>query len=609
MRVSKLSILNFRSVASAELYFSGHTLIVGGNNVGKSTVCEALDLTLGADRLNRPSPVDEFDFHNAQYIEADGQTIRPIRIEVVLTDLTEDIKRLCGGEALEFWKDGEQRVLDEGEIGLVDDPGVQPCLRLVTIAQYDEEEDEFVARTIFAHGEGPEETRKAISAKIKRAIGFLYLRTHRTGSRALSLERGSLLDNILRLKGLRAGLWEKVRDRLGKLDPPIEDCATELRPVLDQIESRLGQYISAEAPEQGTRLHVSQLTREHLRKTLSFFLTTQEGQCAVPFQEAGTGTINTLMLALLSFLAEIKTDNVIFAMEEPEIALPPHTQRRIANYLLTKTSQCFVTSHSPYVIECFEPQSILRLARDKASVLTGIPVNLPASMKTKTYRSQLRRAIAEAMLGRGVIVGEGQTEQYALFAVAQKLEDADANLFPLDLAGITVVNSEGDGNLETMGHFFKELDIPAFAFYDRKQRTTEDIQKIQAAFTASTEIPFKGAETMLASEVNTDRQWDFLEVLRSEDTDSRLGIPPTRPIDEKLRELTVAILKRLKGERGAARLIELCSVGELPQTPVAFLHDIYERFPRPKVKEVAVDDSGAAATDSAAKSAEIDTEN
>jgi putative ATP-dependent endonuclease of the OLD family len=98
----------------------------------------------------------------------------------------------------------------------------------------------------------------------------------------------------------------------------------------------------------------------------------------------------------------------------PEIAIPPHTQRRIAQYLLTRTAQCFVTSHSPYVIECFEPASIVRLTRDEAGVLRAVPVSLPAAMKAKTYRSQLRRAIAEAMLGQAVIVVEGMTELLAL---------------------------------------------------------------------------------------------------------------------------------------------------------------------------------------------------
>jgi len=44
MRVSRLQIENFRGTKEAELHFSGHTLLIGGNHVGKSTICEALDL-------------------------------------------------------------------------------------------------------------------------------------------------------------------------------------------------------------------------------------------------------------------------------------------------------------------------------------------------------------------------------------------------------------------------------------------------------------------------------------------------------------------------------------------------------------------------------------
>ena len=47
MKVRRLEIENFRSVASGMITFSDNTLLVGGNNIGKSTVCEALDLALG----------------------------------------------------------------------------------------------------------------------------------------------------------------------------------------------------------------------------------------------------------------------------------------------------------------------------------------------------------------------------------------------------------------------------------------------------------------------------------------------------------------------------------------------------------------------------------
>lgn len=594
MRVSRLSIENFRGIAKAELHFTGHTLLVGGNNVGKSTICEALDLVLGPDRLNRTPPVEEFDFRNASYLAADGETPIPIRIEAVLTDLTEDIRNMCAA-SLEFWHKAQHRLLGEGEVELVDYPDVEPCLRLVTSARYDIEEDQFVARTTYGRAnEEPGEEPKPIPIRVKRAIGFLYLRTIRTGSRALSLERGTLLDNILRMKEARKGMWESIRTRLASLDPPIDEDATELGPILDEIESRLAEYIAPGSEGRSTRLFVSQLTREHLRKTIAFFLTMGQGESAVPFQQAGTGTLNTLVLALLTFIADLKKDNVIFAMEEPEIALPPHTQRRIANYLLEETSQCFVTSHSPYVIERFEPDGIVKLSRNEAGELVGLPIKLPAGMKAKNYRQNFRRAIAEAMLGQGVIVGEGVTERDALLVVAQRMEAADQDRFPLDVAGIAVISADGDGNLEKLGAFFKEIGVPAFALFDRKNRTDDDIAALEGLYVVARQIAQKGAETLMAAETPLDRQWLYLDALRAEDTEGRFGIPAVRPADDTLRALTISTLKGLKGEGGAARLLELCDTHELPPTIVAFMQEVYARYPRPKRKLLNAAVEGAA---------------
>lgn len=595
MRVSQLTIENFRGVKKAALQFTGHTLLIGGNNVGKSTVCEALDLVLGPDRLNRSPPVEEFDFRNAGYLAADGETPVPIRIQAILTDLTDDIKTMCATN-LELWHKVERRLLGEGEIAAADDPNVEFCLRLITIAKYDIEDDQFVARTVYGRGEEDADGEpKAIPSRVKRSIGFLYLRTIRTGSRALSLERGTLLDNILRMKEARKGMWESIRTRLASLDPPIDAEATELGPILEEIETRLAEYIAPGGDGRSTRLFVSQLTREHLRKTISFFLTMGKGEGAVPFQQVGTGTLNTLVLALLTFIAEIKRDNVIFAMEEPEIALPPHTQRRIANYLLEETSQCFVTSHSPYVIERFEPDGIVKLNRNEHGDLSGTAIKLPTGMKAKNYRQNFRRAIAEAMLGQAVIVGEGITEQDALLVVAQKMEDHNPDLFQLDVAGVSVINADGDGNLEKMGAFFKEIGVPAFAFFDRKKRTADDIKALQDTYVVACEISHKGAEAMMADEVTVARQWQYLDALREQDTDGQFGIPRARPDDPAIRALTVSTLKGLKGEGGAARLLELCTPAELPATLTRFLSDIYQRYPKPKRKKPEPDAAAAAA--------------
>ena len=68
MRIRSLELSNFRSVAEGKVTFPGHMVIIGGNSVGKSTTCEALDLLLGPERLSRSSPIDEHDFFERRYL-------------------------------------------------------------------------------------------------------------------------------------------------------------------------------------------------------------------------------------------------------------------------------------------------------------------------------------------------------------------------------------------------------------------------------------------------------------------------------------------------------------------------------------------------------------
>ncbi len=586
MQVSRLILKNFRCIKEAELDFHGHTLLLGANNVGKSTVCEALELALGPDRQRRFPVVEEYDFYNTAYLDEQEEPIE-IRIEILLTNVTPTIRRACNNY-LERWNPDDRSTLTRGDIDKVDNAKFDWCIRLLTIARYNKDEDEFEAATYYANSYDPNnEQDSRVPRTIKRSFGFLYLRTLRTGSRALSLERGSLLDVILRIQNLRTGIWEQIRRRLGTLDPPIDDGTETLPRVLKTIEARLAEYIKISKPGESTRLFVSQLTREHLRKTLSFFISVTKDQQPVPFQNVGTGTINMLVLALLSFIAELKEENVIFAMEEPEIALPPHTQRRIATYLLTKTTQCFVTSHSPYVIEAFDPEQIVILRRDEQAKLTGTRVTLDADVKAKTYRRYIRRGFAEALLGCGVIVAEGITEQMVLQAVAEKLEADDSEKYPLDLSGVTIITTDGDGSIAEFGRFFVSLDLPTFAFFDNKKRPEKDqVALDQAGFQILNEIPFAGMEDLLATEVPLQRQWAYLDQVRTSGTAPNDGIPATQPSEEVVRNKTRQVLKGGKGSGRAAELIEQCDVSELPSTIVGFLNQIYNQFPTPEIPEI-----------------------
>ena len=77
MKVRRVSISNFRGMRSGSVLLDTRSLLVGGNAVGKSTVCEALDLVLGLERLYRRPVIDEYDFHQALY--RGGEPGGPIR--------------------------------------------------------------------------------------------------------------------------------------------------------------------------------------------------------------------------------------------------------------------------------------------------------------------------------------------------------------------------------------------------------------------------------------------------------------------------------------------------------------------------------------------------
>lgn len=584
MKVVQLSITNFRSIQSADLQFDGHTLLVGPNNVGKSTICEALDLVLGPDRISRFPPVEEFDFHNANYLQAptaeDAEpTPVPIRIAVILTDISAEVENRCG-QHLEFWNTVERRILGAGDAAQANPPLVVSCLRLETQARYNPDEDEFEAQTYFTHSPNAEpDELDRVGKDIKRLFGFLYLRAVRTGSRALSLERGSLLDVILRLRGTRAGLWEKAIERLRDLN--IEQDATNIQPVLQSIEARLGKYIATDVPGRTTKLHVSQLTREHLRKTMAFFLAMSQDQQPVPFQQVGTGTLNVLVLALLSFIAELKPSSVIFAMEEPEIAVPPHTQRRIADYLIQKTTQAFATSHSPFIIERFEPEQTLLLSRGPDSSVVGRRVSDSSGLKGNDFRRYARRGLTECMLGKGAVVVEGLTEFHALPVVARKMEEANEDLQPLDIAGVAFFDAESEGQMPKFGNFFKSLGLRTFGFYDLAARSPQKKLELTNAYDIDCEHKYAGFEALVIAEVPIDRQWSFLDDLRQTGDCGNFAIPAARPADDAVRNLVMTGLKGNKGAGWAARLLDGCEVHDLPATVTAFLGQIYANFPKP----------------------------
>lgn len=584
MQIRRLTMSNFRSVATGEVLFSEHTVLIGTNSVGKSTVCEALDLLLGPDRLSRANAINEHDFFQRTYLDENGEPIK-IELEAVLTDLTPELEAKYRAHR-EYWDTKNEILLDEeNEPEDTELDHVVPALRIIFEGAYDKEEDEFSAQTFFA-SPPPEdgESRARVSRPTKREFGFIYLRALRTGARALSLERGSLLDIILRLKeDDRSAMWEQTLDQLESLDPPI-DQIPQLKSILEDIDERARRFIPLTEDGKAFRLFPSALTREDLRHSITLFGSSERSNTPVPYWRLGSGVINALVFSLLTFIAQLKK-NVIFAMEEPEIAIPPHTQRRIVKFLRSRMHQAILTTHSPFVLEQFEPEDVVILNRNTKCELTGKHVEI-SGIKAKTYRGNLRRILAEAMLGTGVICVEGVSDAEVLTAASDVLEEeSTANTYtPLDLSGVTIVQCEGDGGILRYGEFFQSLGKKIYAFYD-KQSNEEIAADIDLLFDETWQLEQTGIEFLLAEEVEIAVLRQFLkQASKWDDYPANTAKPAlyqyNRDLDEdEVRKLAKRVLKVRKGSAYAGRLVSLCDRDDLPPVVVTALKTISDALP------------------------------
>ncbi|MCA1548879.1 AAA family ATPase [Bradyrhizobium sp. BRP19] len=364
MKISHLSIENFRGIRNASVLLPDHAVLIGDNNVGKSTILEALDLVMGPDRLSRQSPIDEHDFHLGQYLANEASPNGPaphITIGAIVTGLSEE-QQIHFRDYIEWWDTSKQQLSDVSAPAELDSSPTIPALRVSFIGRYDPNEDDFEGRTYFARTLEEDETPAHFSKPDKQKCGFLYLRPLRTGGRALSLERGSLLDIILRLKEIRPKMWEATLSELSTFDV-AGDPELGISGVLGSIDRALKKYVPREWGIQ-PHLRVSALTRRHLREVITAFIDTGAGSYSAPYFRQGTGTINLLLLAMLSQIAEDR-QNVIFAMEEPETAIPPYAQKRIVHELRKLSAQTLFTSHSPYVLEEFAIEETVVLTRTK----------------------------------------------------------------------------------------------------------------------------------------------------------------------------------------------------------------------------------------------------
>ena len=151
----------------------------------------------------------------------------------------------------------------------------------------------------------------------------------------------------------------------------------------------------------------------------------------IPLSEQSDG-IRQLISMTLFDLAE-DTANVI-AIDEPETHLHPQSQRTVAELLAGGRNQKILVTHSPYIVQRFDPTQIVTITADSRCKQLTDPAMADAARSQALWWNP---KMLEALTARYVIAVEGAADQILVEAAAR------ARRLSLDRIGAVVFNLDG----------------------------------------------------------------------------------------------------------------------------------------------------------------------
>jgi putative ATP-dependent endonuclease of OLD family len=262
---------------------------------------------------------------------------------------------------------------------------------------------------------------------------------------------------------------------------------------------------------------------------------------------------------MLSQIAEGK-QNVIFAMEEPETAIPPYAQKRIVHEVRKLASQTLFTSHSPFVLEEFAIEETVVLARGADGILARQTITLPDNVKLKRYQQEFRTRFCEGLLARRILIAEGAVEASAFPVVCRRLAELKPDTYSsLEGLGVCTIDAAGEGNIPGMAQLYLELGKRTFAICDKQEDDNKALIEAQVELLLMHEK--KGFEAMVLEGTTEAALKRFATQI---DWPQHLAQEYPDPEAEAAAALTEYFLWS-KGNWGIADFLAQCSETEMPK--------------------------------------------
>jgi len=430
MEIVKVDIANFRALESVSVPLQQLSILLGENDVGKTSFLYALENFFIGKKLTNPK-----DWYKQN-------TNKAIKIVITFKGFPED-------ETLTpFLNSDETIVISKTFIH-----DMKPEVKAILNEQHSIS------------------VPKPIIDKWFSQDSFHFIPVRRDLAVQFSMNKTAMLGKLLRAKMRLAVNEAGAEVALSQIKALLQEAIREPR---ESMQSFLQEQLSNDAIQLGfDDLDIDPTEGVRFSVTLS-----DDRVKSINIQDRGAGTQNNLIIALFRLIATSNVEgNFIFAMEEPENSLHPKAQRQLLNVIqeISCSTQVIVTTHSPVFLDRSKFESNILLTR----TLSGNTVaKVFDELALAQVRTDLGLRASDALLkggGNCAILVEGNTEEDGFPIFMEMMGQSEFDL------GIAIINMGGSDLIKAKNiiQLLKGYDIPCVVVLDRDaQQTADDLTRM-----------------------------------------------------------------------------------------------------------------------------------